>query len=130
MVGAHADNEDLFQGAHQEITIISLSLGGTRDFTIYSSTRQVLGTIALRNGDMIAMERWTQAQLKHGIARLPPDSSEDPKRINFTWRWIAQHKLDCSAEEQQIVNSPAALPVPDRALAADEAEHSWTMRPG
>ena len=79
---------------------------------------------------MIAMERWTQAQLKHGIARLPPDSSEDPKRINFTWRWIAQHKLDCSAEEQQIVISPAALPVPDRALAADEAEHSWTMRPG
>ena len=57
MVGAHADNDDLFQSAHQEITIISLSLGGTRDFTIYSSTRQVLGTIALRNGDMIAMER-------------------------------------------------------------------------
>ena len=130
MVGAHADNEALFQGTHQEITIISLSLGSTRDFIIYSPTRQVLGSIALRNGDMIAMERWTQAQLKHGIARLPPDSFEDPKRINLTWRWIAQHKLDCSAEEQQIVNSPAALPVPDRALAADEAEHSWTMRPG
>ena len=128
MVGAHADNEDLFQGTHQEITIISLSLGGTRDFIIYSPARQVMGSITLRNGDMIAMERWTQAQLKHGIARLPPDSLEDPKRINFTWRWIAQHKLDCKAEEQQIVNSPATLPVPDKAQAADEAEHSWAMK--
>ena len=34
MVGAHADNDDLFQGTHQEIPIISLSLGGTRDFII------------------------------------------------------------------------------------------------
>ena len=130
MVGAHADNEALFQGTHQEITIISLSLGGTREFLIYSTARQPLGSILLRNGDMIAMEHWTQSQLKHGIAKLPPDSLEDPKRINLTWRWIAQHKLDCPEEEQRIIRSPAALPIQDRALPADEAEHNWAMRKG
>ena len=89
-----------------------------------------MGSILLRNGDMIAMEHWTQSQLKHGIAKLPPDSLEDPKRINFTWRWIAQHKLDCPEEEQRIISSPAALPIQDRALPADEAEQNWAIRRG
>ena len=128
MVGAHADNEALFQGNQQEITIISLSLGGTRDFLVYAA-RQVLGTITLRNGDLIAMERWTQAHLKHGIAKLPQGTLEDPRRINLTWRWIAQHKRDCAAEYQHMVASPATLPVPDRPTAADEAEHSWGIKP-
>ena len=129
MVGAHADNEALFQGNQQEITIISLSLGGTRDFLIYAA-RQVLGTITLRNGDLIAMERWTQAHLKHGIAKLPQGTLEDPRRINLTWRWIAQHKRDCAAEYQHMVTSPATLPVPDKQMAADEAEHGWSIKTG
>ena len=52
------------------------------------AARQVLGTITLRNGDLIAMERWTQAHLKHGIAKLPQGILEDPRRINLTWRWV------------------------------------------
>ena len=128
MVGAHADNEALFQGNQQEITIISLSLGGTRDFLVYEA-KQVLGTITLRNGDLIAMERWTQAHLKHGIAKLPQGSLEEPRRINLTWRWIAQHKRDCAAEYQHMVISPASLPVPDNQMAADEAERSYSFTP-
>ena len=127
MVGAHADNEALFQGNAQEITIISLSLGGTRDFLVHAA-RQILGTITLRNGDLIAMERWTQAHLKHSIAKIPQGTLEDPRRINLTWRWIAQHKRDCAAEYQHMVTSPAALPVTDRQLAADEAEHGWSIK--
>ena len=130
MVGAHTDNENLFQGTKQQITIISLSLGGTREFLMYTAARQPLGSVLLRNGDMIAMEHWTQAHLKHGIAKLPLGSPEDPKRINLTWRWIAQHKLDCPEEEQRIISGPAALPIIDEALPADEAEQKWASKRG
>ena len=127
MVGAHADNEDLFQGVKQQITIISLSFGGTREFLMYTASRQPLGSVLLRNGDMIAMEHWTQAQLKHGIAKLPLDSPDDPKRINLTWRWIAQHRLDCPEEGIETFRGRAELPIIDTVLPADEAEQRWPI---
>ena len=130
LVGPHADNEDLFQGAKQQITIISLSLGGTREFVVYTAARQPLGSILLRNGDLLAMEHWTQAQLKHGIAKLPIGSPDDPKRINITWRWIAQHKLDCPEAVPDSFRCIAELPVIDKALPADEAEHRWAIQRG
>ena len=127
LVGPHADNEALFQGKHQEITIISFFLGGTRQFLIHAA-KQVVGTITLRNGDLMAMERWTQAHLRHSIAKLPQDTQEDPKRINFTWRWIAQHKQDCASDFQHMTTVPATLPLPDKIMAADEAEHGWSVK--
>ena len=127
LVGPHADNEALFQGKHQEITIISLSLGGTRQLLIHAA-KQVLGTITLRNGDLMAMERMTQAHLRHSIAKLPQDTQENPKRVNLTWRWIAQHKQNCALASQHTNSVPATLPVPDRIAAADEAEHGWSVK--
>ena len=85
-----------------------------------------MGTIPLRNGDLMAMERWTQKQLKHSIAKLPHSSQEDPRRINLTWRWLVQHKQQCTAAAQHMVPSPATLPVADmKETAADEAENAW-----
>ena len=37
--GYHADDEDLLQGATEEITIVSLSLGVTRTFSIKGKHR-------------------------------------------------------------------------------------------
>ena len=127
LVGPHADNEALFQGKHQEVTIISLSLGGTRQLLVHAA-KQVLGSITLRNGDLMAMEKWTQAHLRHSIAKLPQDAQENPKRVNLTWRWIAQHKLNCALASLHTIKVPATLPVPDKAVAADEAEHGWSVK--
>ena len=125
LVGPHADNEPLFQGKNREITIISLSLGGTRHLAIHSG-RQVVGTIPLRNGDIMAMEKWIQSQLKHSIAKLSPSSREEPRRINLTWRWLVHHKPGCTADPQHTSPGPATLPVADaKDMAADEAERSW-----
>ena len=82
------------------------------------------------NGDMLAMEHWTQAQLKHGISKLPLDSPDNPKRTNLTWRWIAQHKLDCPEEELETFRGLAELPIIDKILPADEAEQRWAITRG
>ena len=85
-----------------------------------------MGTIPLRNGDLMAMEKWTQSQLNHSIAKLPQSSREEPRRINLTWRWLVQHKPGCTADPQHTSPSPATLPVADvKDMAADEAERSW-----
>ena len=127
LVGPHADNEALFQGKHQEITIMSLSLGGTRNVLMHAA-KQVVGITPLRNGDLMAMERWTQKHLRHSIAKLPHDTQEDPRRINLTWRWLVQHKQDCTSDSQHMVTGPAILPVTDKPTAADEAENGWGVK--
>ena len=128
-VGPHSDNEPLFQGKAREITIISLSLGGTRHLSIHSG-RTVVGTIPLRNGDIMAMEKWTQDKLKHSIAKLPLNSREEPRRINLTWRWLVQHKLGCTSDSHHTLPGPPALPVADAMdMAEDEAETSWCGMP-
>ena len=76
----------------------------------------------------MAMERWTQAHLRHSIAKLPQDTQENPKRVNLTWRWIAQHKQNCALASQHMTTVPATLPVPDRIVAADEVEHGWSVK--
>ena len=128
-VGPHSDNEPLFQGKTREITIISLSLGGTRHLSIHSGRSEV-GSIPLRNGDIMAMEKWTQDQLKHSIAKLPPNSREEPRRINLTWRWLVQHKLGCTSDSHHTLPGPPALPVADAMdMVEDEAENSWCGMP-
>ena len=128
-VGPHSDNEALFQGKAREITIISLSLGGTRDLSIHAG-KTLLGIIPLRNGDIMAMEKWTQNKLKHSIAKLPPNSKEEPRRINLTWRWLILHKLGCTSDCHHTLPGPPTLPVTDAMdNAEDEAETAWCGKP-
>ena len=121
--GAHADDEQLFEGKLREITIISLSLGGTRDFSIHNLSLTPLASIPLASGDFIVMENWIQSLVKHALHKLPASSCEDPQRINLTWRWISAHQAGCPEFSSVEAGSPPQLPVdsplPAIVLASD-----------
>ena len=87
----HADNEELFQGLNQPITILSLSLGGARYFGWRPKRRRggSPGRVRLGHGDIATMEGWTQYYYEHGVLDAAPTAGP---RINLTWRWIARHE--------------------------------------
>jgi alkylated DNA repair dioxygenase AlkB len=75
----HADAEPLFDTTNihpqNHKTIMSISLGATRDFLIkHNRTKQVF-RIPLRNGDVLIMYRDTQTHYKHA---LPPPHHHHP----------------------------------------------------
>ena len=129
--GAHADDEPLFEGKQREITIISLSLGGARDFSISSPSRAPLAKLPLSSGDLMVMEHWTQALVKHALDKLPANSGETPERINLTWRWLSAHRPGCPALLGRVTLSPPQLPLdspaPDQVTAADAFWASHTF---
>jgi hypothetical protein len=97
-VGWHADDEKLFQGACADTTIISLSLGSTRNFEIMAKVAHSNGqfaskTIALHDGDLLTMEGMCQKHFSHRITR---DESKHA-RINITFRWVIKHDQKCRA---------------------------------
>ena len=110
-VGPHYDDEDLFQGWHQDITIISLSFGGTRAFELRQN-KNLVWEHKLNAGDLVAMEQGTQKLLKHG-APAEKELGQAGQRINLTWRWIAKHQPHCpkATAGQGRVRGPPRLPV-------------------
>ena len=119
--GAHADDKDLFQGRHQPITIISMSLGGPRSFEIRAG-----GTVVWKEllfpGDLLAMEGTTQQHLKHSAPK-EPGLSATACRVNFTWRWHARHQAHCPLKGHTHT-APHDLPVHTAsadAVAANDA---------
>lgn len=95
-VGWHADDESLFQGKHQDITIVSLSLGISRRFEIRYNWPETAEEddamcIVLNNGDLMTMEGMTQKHMQH---RVPKEGAPGP-RINLTWRWVKRHRSAC-----------------------------------
>lgn len=101
-VGWHADDESLFQGKHQDITIISLSLGMPRRFELRynwpeTAEEDEVLPIILNNGDLMTMEGMTQKHLQH---RVPKENIQGP-RINLTWRWVKRHKSACPLGQYQ-----------------------------
>merc|ERR1712232_1114877 len=96
-VGWHADDEPLFQGMHQDIRIISLSLGQDRTFELKRNWPEKdeggeCFEVALGNGDVMTMEGMTQKHYQH---RVPPADNVVGPRINLTWRWVLKHDDDC-----------------------------------
>ena len=98
-VGWHADDEDLFQGKHEAIRIIAVSLGQTRDFELRPALANARASgqwrgghsqtsVKLHHGDVCTMEGFTQKHYQH---RLPPGRTVDGIRINLTWRWTRGH---------------------------------------
>jgi len=99
-VGWHSDDEQLFQGKFQDISIISLSFGQTRQFELrkifpdYDAGESLDPIqIYLNSGDLMTMEGMTQ---KHFLHRVPKERCEGP-RINLTWRWVVKHQAKCPA---------------------------------
>ena len=70
----------------------------------------VVSKIDLHAGDLLAMEQWTQTELKHAIKPLPEESPERPQRINFTWRWLVRHQPECPQHSPELTVGPAELP--------------------
>ena len=125
-VAAHSDDEPMFQGLHRPITIISLSLGGPREFELRTGTRH-LTRIKLQAGDLLAMEEYTQAHLKHAVPRLSPTSSDDPRRINLTWRWLVKHQDGCMEAGQEPPPAPPRLPVIEpEAATIEQSDQMWS----
>ena len=122
-VGVHADLEELFEGAYRPITIISLSLGGTRQFELEANRGQgSIERISLRAGDLLAMEEWTQTAIKHAVGRPGRSDEGRQDRINLTWRWLSKHLQGCPLAGHRAASSPPQLPVPT-VSPAEVSEH-------
>lgn len=97
-VGWHTDNEDLFEGEYNDITILSLSLGSTRNFSVKKITSGPKGgkndptvpvqSFAVSHGDLCTMEGRFQHYYLHAVPKMPWITEP---RINLTWRWITKH---------------------------------------
>ena len=89
--GWHGDDEDLWGNA--ETIIISLSVGATRDFDIsFKDQKKKYKSLSLQHGDLCMMSGWFQNVFDH---RVPFSQKQVGNRINFTWRWIANHVSGC-----------------------------------
>lgn len=119
-VGAHADDEFLFDGLNRETRIVSLSLcgksaggGGTRKFEVKRKDKNHSNEkkeILLKHGDLMTMEGLFQKYYLHSV--WPGDSKshlENPlcqgERVNLTWRTVVRH-LDGSVAECRGLTCP------------------------
>eukprot|EP00434_Breviolum_minutum_P021549 symbB.v1.2.019019.t2/scaffold1541.1/size112753/1 len=100
-LGWHADDEALFQGKLEDISIVSLSLGQARRFELRRTWPEVgeteLEKLTLSNGDLMTMEGMMQKHFQH---RIPKGGCVEP-RINLTWRWIRKHYPECPASRRR-----------------------------
>mmetsp|Transcript_136005 Transcript_136005/g.322259 ORF Transcript_136005/g.322259 Transcript_136005/m.322259 type:complete len:396 (+) Transcript_136005:56-1243(+) len=98
-VGWHTDDEELFEGGYNDITILSLSLGAARTFEVKHQPCALNGprkshkgpaetSFVCRNGDLCTMEGKFQ---RHYLHAVPKEPSVKAPRINLTWRWITKH---------------------------------------
>lgn len=80
----HADDE---QCIVEDSTIVSVSLGETRDFQIRAKaeTRGTLTTVALGHGDVLLMEGEMQKHYKHCV---PQRKRARAARVNLTFRLV------------------------------------------
>ena len=72
--------------------ILSLSIGGSRDFTLIKNEDGTKRVVKLQNYDLAVMEGFFQHFWKH---KVPKDNSTEA-RINLTWRHIYDHSLSGS----------------------------------
>lgn len=99
--GWHADDEKLFGDGSSDVTIVSLSLGSTREFwlALRKSPKDVnprensVIELDLGHGDLMTMEGLCQKHTVHMVPRA--DARGSGPRINVTWRWIRQHQASC-----------------------------------
>ena len=92
----HADNEKIFSTSDNCVTILSLSLGASRDFLLLQNgyPESTIKTTALCDGDFLEMSGKVQVFYKHKV----PFHDDHPSgiRYNLTFRWITEHEKRCS----------------------------------
>ncbi|CAD7928405.1 unnamed protein product [Amoebophrya sp. A120] len=99
-LGAHSDNEFIFDGINSAIKIVSFSIGQPRTFQIVDHrTKDVIEEIVLPELSYFTMEGNFQRDLKH---QLPEEPDKTRPRINITWRWILKkNETDQSVYEKR-----------------------------
>jgi len=131
-VGWHADDELIFMGTQRDCPILSLSLGGMREFWIalqsegVPDVKQGLVEVDLQDGDLMTMEGLIQKHCMHQVPRASPaDASRQELRINVTFRWMRLHKPKCPyAKVAQTWNMLAQAASPGRQGAGDKEQES------
>ena len=91
----HSDDEELFQGKVQPITILSISFGHSRDFKLRWKSGGAEKTISLDSGDVLTMTGMCQRFCKHSVPAVVDDDSDDRLRYNLTYRWLVKHDSSC-----------------------------------
>ena len=91
-VGMHSDSEDLFQAEKIPSTIISISLGATRNFVLQAKDGSSEFSVDLLHADVLTMEGLCQKFYRHA---LPQAAAPCGPRVNLTFRKLVQHKQYC-----------------------------------
>ena len=98
-IGWHADDEELFGGRHHDCTIISVTLGGARQFLLKLKSgkhktheRRRCFQASLGHGDLCVMGGRCQ---QHYLHKVPRHIGHAEPRINATFRWITNHAPAC-----------------------------------
>ena len=99
-IGWHSDDEALFDTPDESTTILSFSLGETRDFLlrpIGDHSPKKFVRVPLAAGNALLMTGRTQKHYEHAVPK-----SRGPKgiRINLTFRHISQHSDGCPLHDQ------------------------------
>ena len=98
----HADKEDLFKGPTGQATIISLSLGSSKEFKLkrkYEDDGDAV-TTTLKSGDLLKMAGMTQSFDLHMVpeeACASSSSATSHIRYNTTFRWVHRHTKKCES---------------------------------
>ena len=93
-------------------SIISLSLGASRTFSIRSvarGSRRSPLEVELAHGDILTMEGLFQTHWQHAVLRSSVPSG---CRVNLTWRWVSSHVPQCPCALTPLVHClPTQIPV-------------------
>jgi len=101
-VGWHADDELIFMGTARDCPILSLSLGGAREFWVAlkncgnPDVKKGVIEVDLCDGDLLTLEGMMQKHTMHMVPRASEsDMLRNQSRINVTFRWMRLHKHQC-----------------------------------
>ena len=91
LVRWHSDNENLFSPQNSSKLTVSLSLRNSVEFMVRGPAQgKVPSSIRLDHGDVLVMDGLAQSECEHCTA-----SGLQGPRVNFTYRWVAQHTASC-----------------------------------
>ena len=88
----HSDDEWLFGNKTDSETIVSFSLGATRDFEIFINKEGRTISHKIVHGEIFSMEQLFQFECRHGVPVAP---SVDSTRIYPTFRNVVNHECTC-----------------------------------
>eukprot|EP00392_Amoebophrya_sp_AT5.2_P005278 g5287.t1 len=138
--GWHADDESLFDGTNRDCRILSISLGGPREFWIAEKAakdddgggqvkRDRIVETTLNAGDLITMEGLMQKHTWHFVPYANHRKEATAPRINLTFRDLVVHKKGCKLRTPPNVSAAQDYRKGDEDPALTgfaDYTHAWT----